>query len=145
MASPITSSPLERGAGADSFMETPVRDIMAPGVVTIVEDASLVQVYRAIVRHDVHAILVVGHSEGRPLGWVTARGLLSWIAGDSSMSYARDAIVEQPVRIEPSATCSDAIAALSQAGVTHLLVSHSHDSLPEGVVSDLDVVAHAAG
>ena len=54
-------------------LDTPVRDVMTAGVVAIAEDASLIQVFRAIRAHDVHAVLVVGTQHGSPLGWVTSR------------------------------------------------------------------------
>jgi CBS domain-containing protein len=116
-----------------------VRDLMTPGVVSIVEDASLSQACRALTRHRVHAVLVLGRRQGRPLGWVTARGLLGWLHRDLSSIPARNAIVEPPVTVEPSATASEAVGLLSREGVSHLLVSHSPDLLPEGVVSDADL------
>jgi CBS domain-containing protein len=114
---------------------------MTPGVLTIAEDASLVHVYRAMVAHSVHAVLVVGRAEGRPLGWVTARGLLSWVGQDQALASAREAITERAVTIEPNAAARDALSALSQAGTSHLLVCKAEDVMPEGVVSELDLVA----
>lgn len=130
-------SPLTPG----DFLETPARDIMTPGVVTIPEDASLRHVYRAMTAHSVRAVLVVGRTEGRPLGWVTARGLLGWIGKDESLASACDAITERATSIDPSATAREAVVALLQAGVSHVLVRRSEDSMPEGVLSDLDLVA----
>ena len=128
-------------AVSGDYLETPVRDFMTPGVLAIAEDASLRHVYRAMVAHSIHAVLVVGANEGRPLGWVTARGLLGWVGRDQALSCARDAITERAVVIEPGATARDALTALSQAGTSHLLVSGRSDATPEGVVSELDVVA----
>jgi CBS domain-containing protein len=127
------------GASGD-HLATAVRDFMTPGVLTIAEDASLVHVYRAMVAHSVHAVLVVGRSEGRPLGWVTARGLLSWVGRDQALASARDAITERPVTIEPNASAREALSALSQAATTHLLVCRAEEATPEGVVSELDLV-----
>ncbi len=131
------TSPLTTG----DYLETPARHIMTPGVVTIPEDASLRHVYRAMTAHGVRAILVVGRSEGVALGWVTARGLLGWVGRDESLASARDAITERPTWVDPSATAREAFTALSQAGVSHLLVRKSDDSTPEGVISELDLVA----
>ena len=122
-------------------METPVRHLMTPGVVSIPEDASLLHVYRAMTAHSVRAVLVVGRTEGRPLGWVTARGLLGWVGKDESLASARDAITERATSIDPSATAREAVVALLQAGVSHVLVRRSDDTMPEGVVSDLDLIA----
>lgn len=121
-----------------------VRDVMTAGVVTIVEDASLTQVYRALDRHRVHALLVVGRHQGLPLGWVTARGLLAWFDRDPALVPARDAVVERAVTIAPGASLVEAAASLAREGVTHLLVSHAPSVLPEGVVSALDL-ARVAG
>ena len=125
----------------DDHMETPVRTLMTPGVVTIAEDAALRHVHRAMISHSTHAVLVVARTEGRPLGWVTAKGLLTWVGRDQSVATARDAIIEQPVTIDPSATAADALTALSQPGVSHLLVCRPSDATPEGVISALDLVA----
>jgi len=114
---------------------------MTPGVVSIPEDASLLHVYRAMTAHSVRAVLVVGRTEGRPLGWVTARGLLAWVGKDESLASARDAITERATFIDPNANAREAIVALLQAGVSHVLVRRSDDAMPEGVLSDLDLVA----
>jgi CBS domain-containing protein len=133
---PVASDPF---AGGD-HLERPVRELMSAGVLVVSEDASLRQVYRAMNQHGVHALLVVGRSGGTPLGWITARGLLAWLDTDDSVATARDAITERPTTVEPSAPAREALELLSQAGVTHLLVSHRPDLLPEGVVSDADLV-----
>lgn len=122
-----------------SALEREVRELMTPGVVTIVEDASLAQVRRAIVRHGVHALLVVGRDHGRPLGWVTARGLLGLLDCDPTLVVARDAITERAVSISPSATAREAADALARERVSHLLVAHTLDRTPEGVVADVDL------
>jgi CBS domain-containing protein len=114
---------------------------MTPGVVTIVEDASVKQARRAMDAHRVHSILVVGSGQGRPLGWITARGLLAWIDRDESLCFARDAITEPPTTIEPSASVHEAIRAILQPGVTRLLVQHHPDRYPEGVIGERDLVA----
>lgn len=126
-------------------METPVRRFMSPGVISIAEDASLSQVYSVMTTHGVHAVLVIGHASGRPIGWVTARGLLAWVEADDSMAYARDAITEAAARIEPGATAREALVKLSQPGTTHLVVSHREDWPPEGVVTELDIIRLARG
>ena len=132
--------PAAFGPTAPAFLEREVREVMTPGVLTIVEDASVRQARRAMRAHGIHAVLVVGKLQGRPLGWVTARGLLDWIGRDDSMAASRDAITERPAGIEPSAQVRDAVRALSQPGVSHLLVQRRPDVLPEGVVSDVDLI-----
>jgi len=139
MITPVSET--RRGGGRSSHpLELEARELMTPGVVSITEDATLHQVYRALLAHGVHALLVVGRHGGRPLGWVTARGLLGWLDKDESLSCARDAITQDPVAIEPGAGGREALVALSQPGITHLLVQRGPDVLPEGVISTLDLV-----
>ena len=138
----IPASPEAAADGlSDRRLQTPVRDLMRPGVIAVSEDASLRQAERAMVRHGVHAILVLGRSNGRPLGWVTSRGMLQWISDDLGLITASQAITETPTFIEPGATAHDAARALSGDGVSHLLVTRMPGETPQGVVSDLDVIA----
>jgi len=126
-------------------LEMEVRDLMTPGVISIAEDASLSQVRRALSAHRVHAVLVVGRQTGRPLGWVTARGLLAWLDGDPRLACARDAITERAATIQPSATGRAAVAALGHPQVSRLLVQRHAKTMPEGVVSDLDLITGPQG
>jgi CBS domain-containing protein len=125
---------------ADRRLHTPVREFMRPGVIAVSEDASLGQAERAMVRHGVHAILLLGGTSGRPVGWVTTRGILQWLNHDLGLVPARQGITESPVYIEPSATAQEAVAALSEPGVSHLLVARAPGETPQGVVADIDVI-----
>jgi len=140
-----TVIPAAAGASADGLadrhLQTPVRDFMRPGVIAVSEDASLRQAERAMVRHGVHAILVLGRTNGLPLGWVTSRGMLQWISHDLGLIPVSQAVIEAPTYIEPGATAQEAVQALSGAGVSHLLVTRVPGQTPQGVVSDLDVIA----
>lgn len=120
-----------------------VRDAMTPGVVTISETASLRQGYRALVAHGVHAILVIGRNNGKPLGWVTSRGLLGRLTDDADLCSVSEAITHPPASIQPSATLREALTALGQPGISQLIVARIPGVLPEGVLSDLDVIAVA--
>jgi CBS domain-containing protein len=140
-----TSIPPTQAAHADGVadrrMHTPVRDFMRPGVITLSEDASLGHAERAMVRHGVHAILLLGRTTGRPIGWVTTRGMLRWLNHDLGLVPARQGVTEPPTYIEPSATAQEAVAALSEPGVTHLLVAQAADETPQGVVADIDIIS----
>ena len=94
-------------------LSTPVREFMRPGVITIAEHASLLDAKRAMARHGVHAILVVGEADGRPLGWVTDSGLLPWLERDLDAIQASHAITEPAHYIEPASTAHDAVEALA--------------------------------
>ena len=121
-------------------LDTPVRDLMSPGVLSLVEDASLHHVLRAMRRHCVHAVVVSGRHTGMPLGWVTTRGLMAWVDHDHSLVVARDAITEAAVTIEPSATVREAIAKIRSERVGRLLVAHTPEAMPDGVIAELDVL-----
>jgi signal-transduction protein with cAMP-binding, CBS, and nucleotidyltransferase domain len=126
-------------------LETPVRSIMRPGVISVSDDASLLQAKRALMRHHVHAILVVSHAGGQPLGWVTDRGLLNWLDHDLALVSAGQAITEPATFIEPGATAREALAALMTPGVSHLLVARTPGTPPHGVVAPLDLVELVSG
>jgi CBS domain-containing protein len=138
--SPSTTIPPTGAGPTDHRLETPVREFMRPGVIIVSEDASLRQAQRAMVQHGVHAILLVGRQTGRPLGWVTARGLLGFMTHDLSLIPASNGVTETPTYIEPNATARDALSALADPGVSHLLVARLPGEPPQGVVADLDLV-----
>ena len=126
------------------WLDQEVRDAMTPGVIAIPADASLPRVYDALIMHRVHAVLVVERLGGRPVGWISARGILRMAAAPATFRTAGQAVCEPAQTISPSATLRDAIAVMSDAGATHLLVAHGDDAMPEGVLSDLDLVRRAA-
>ena len=140
-----TSIPSTRDAAADGVsdrrMHTPVREFMRPGVIAVSEDASLRQAERAMMRHGVHAILLLGQTSGQPVGWVTTRGMLRWLERDLGLIPASQGVTEPPTYIEPSATAVEAVKALSAPGVSHLLVARSPGETPQGVVADVDVIS----
>jgi CBS domain-containing protein len=93
-----------------------------------------------MVRHGVHAVLVVGTDAGEPLGWVSADGLLAWLQRDLSALSAEQAITEPPQFIEPGASARDALELLEKRGVSHLLVRPAQRGAPQGVVAAMDLV-----
>jgi CBS domain-containing protein len=125
-------------------MSLHVRDVMTPGVVTIVEDATIRDAGAAMAAHRVHAVLVVGRVHGTPLGWVTSRGILSHLEADGAKPAA-EAITEEPRTIEPSASAREALVALQTPDTTRLLVTPRSAATAQGVVTDLDLVAAECG
>ena len=119
---------------------TPVRDVMRPGVITMAESASLLEAKRAMVRHGVHTILIVSDEDGRPLGWVSADGLLAWLQRDLGALPAAQGITEPARRIEPGATARDALEALLDPAVSHLIVATTAAEAPHGVIGAMDLV-----
>ena len=125
------------------WLQTPVRAFMRPGVVTVAEDASLLQVQRAMVAHRVHAVLIT--ARGGPIGWVTAGGLLPWLSKEPALYPAGSAITEQVAYIPPGASARDALQVLSESQASHLVVSPRTSASPQGVVSEIDLVRIASG
>jgi CBS domain-containing protein len=117
-----------------------VREVMRPGVVALPEDASVLEARRAMLSHDVHAVLVVQRAHGRPLGLVTPRKLPDWIERDEAGAYAREAIGQAPVWIRPDATVRVAVEAILEPGITHVLVRRRDEEMPEGVVTARDLL-----
>lgn len=113
---------------------------MTPGVVALPADASVDEAARALVAHQVHAILVVSLEDGTPLGWVTAQGLRHWRGPRRTSATAEDAMSEEVAGIEPGATVGAALYALSMPGVSRLVVRHRGTGFPIGVITDLDLV-----
>jgi CBS domain-containing protein len=126
------------------WLQTPVRAFMRPGVVSVADDASLHQVQRAMLAHGVHAVLITAPGGG-PVGWITAAGLLPWLAKEPALYSARAAISEPVAFIPPGASARDALNALSESGAGHLLVSPRTAASPQGVVSVIDLVRLASG
>jgi CBS domain-containing protein len=141
---PPLGRPAAPAALGDELLEREVSDFMTPGCVTISEDATVAHAADALKAHHVHAVLVVGATNGTPLGWVTARGLLGWLGRDRSLASARDAITERVTAIPPHERVRTALYALSTAGTTRLLVRRKPHQLPLGVITDYDL-AVAAG
>jgi CBS domain-containing protein len=121
-------------------LDRTVRGCMRHGVVAVPEHATLDSVRRAMTDHGVHAVLVEERTTGRPLGWVRAESLLTWMNLQSEPVEAHRAITERVAMIPPDASLRDAVSALSRHGVTHLLVGGDGDHVAEGVLTALDVV-----
>ena len=121
-------------------LSTPVRDIMRQGVVALPQNSSLLEAKRAMVRHRIHAVLIVASDTGRPLGWVTDRSLLAWLERDLGALRAGQAITEPAHSVEPDSIARVALEALEAPGVTHLLVAPAGGGPPHGVVAALDLV-----
>jgi CBS domain-containing protein len=138
-----TLLPPRRSLSGDR-LDIPVRDVMRPGVIVLSEHASVAQAQRALLAHGVHAILVLEDRTGRPAGWVTSRGLLAWADRDVALACAREAVTEPPVAIEPSASAREALEAIDCTGAARLLVAREGGGLPEGVVSDVDLLREVA-
>ena len=125
-------------------LAAPVRTIMRPGVVAVPGSASLTQVAQAMDAHGVHAVLVLDARAPGPAGWATSRALIARLLDGTTFIPAIDAVTELPTPIVPSAPIADAIRLLAAPGVTHLLVTTGPAAVPQGVVSETDIIRFAA-
>jgi CBS domain-containing protein len=120
-----------------------VSDVMRAGVVSVSRSTALGAVARVMHEHGVHGVLVVA-DDGELLGWVTARGMLHHRAADWRRLTAGQAISEPCVSVVPTASVGEAIDAMLAGESTHLAVIRPGGHTPDGVVSDIDLVAHLA-
>ena len=134
------STAIPRRAPLGDRFEQPVRDVMRPGVIVISEDASVAQAQRALLAHNVHAILVLD-STGMPLGWATSSGLLAFAERDTGLLTARDAVSEAAIVLESSASVREAIDVMRKESVTRVVISGHYGCVPEGVVAEHDLLA----
>ena len=122
-------------------LDRPVHSVMRHGVVAVPEHATLESIRLAMAAHRVHAVLIEQRTTGRPLGWVKAEALLTWMNLEPAPAHAHRAITERVVAIAPDAPVREAVAALSRHGVSHLLVCDEGDVVAHGVVTPLDILA----
>jgi CBS domain-containing protein len=114
---------------------------MRPGVVTVSRSTTLAAVARVMHEHRVHGVLVRG-DDGELLGWVTPRGLLRHPSAGWQRIDAGQAISEPCIRLVPSADVRAAIDAMLAAGVSRLAVMRPGSQTPDGVLAEIDLVAH---
>jgi len=122
-------------------LDTPLRELMTPGVVALPDNAALRAVFEAMRDHRIHAVLVVDRQGGEPRGWVTSRALLTHAATELGLVTAGHVVDEPVVTLEPSATAGEAVERMLASGACRIAVRHANARLPEGVVTDLDLVA----
>jgi CBS-domain-containing membrane protein len=137
MATSLPSQP--RAAGGR--LRDAVREVMRPGVIVLAEGASVAQVQRALLSHGVHAVLVLARG-GRPAGWATAAGVLACNGRDLASLSARHAVTEEAVTLEPWRPVTDALDLIRRKRAHRVLVAAATGALPEGVVSERDLLAH---
>ncbi len=118
-----------------------VSDVMRAGVVSVAHSISLDAVARAMREHGVHGVLVVG-DDAEILGWVTARGVLRHGPAQWRHVKAGEAVDEPCVGVVPSASVTSAIGTLLDSDATRLAVIRPGSRVPDGVVSEVDLVAH---
>jgi CBS domain-containing protein len=128
---------------APAFEHATVGDAMRRGVVGCPPDAPAVDVARLMAMRHIHAVVVAGlHREpggGEQLGWgvVTDTDLMRAAQRGLDGLTAGEIADTEPLAVPPSASLTDAVRLMLEAGVTHLVAVEG--GRPVGVVSTLDI------
>lgn len=128
-----------------SLRNATVADAMHPGIVFCEPDASLTEVARLMATHHVHCIAVVGishdeESECMVWGLISDRDLMRAGIGLGSGQSARALALEPVIGIRATMPLSQAVEAMLEQGVSHIIVIDPQTRRPAGVLSTLDVI-----
>jgi CBS domain-containing protein len=119
-------------------------DLTASGLVTCFPDDGLATVASNLIRHDVHAALLLPHDGGVPL-LVSDLDLVR--AALTQVHRVEDikATLEPSAALRADAPIADVVATMAERYVRHLLVTDPETGAPIRLVSALDVVAALGG
>jgi CBS domain-containing protein len=123
--------------------DTPVREVMSPGVIALPDDTTIGACARAMYERRTHAVLIVG-GDRQPRGWIFHLDILRHLQSDPLTTLAGDAVSQEAAVIDSEATVEEAAERMVSENLTHLLVAKSRGSIPDGVLSSWDVVAFYA-
>lgn len=126
-----------------SFDKATVADVMRPGVMSCSPDVPAVMVARMMATHHIHAVVVDAIGGPRPEDEAALWGVISDMdlvhaarAGFETLT-AREIAATEPVTIGPAAPLDEAVHAMEEHDVSHLVVVDG--GRPVGVLSTLDV------
>ncbi len=125
------------------YTEVTVREVMHPGIIVCGPESPLRYAARLMVRHGIHAIVVLGDDEeGGPWGVLSDADVLGAF-GRRELDGSAGAIARTPmVTVSPSESVLRAAELMRQHRVTHLVVTSR--GRPVGVLSTLDLARAAA-
>jgi CBS domain-containing protein len=123
---------------------TPVRAVMSPGIIALSGEVTVAACAATMSQRRTHAVLVIDQPSRRPLGWVFHRDVLKHMREDPYATRAADLVSEDAGYVHPEDTVEDAAERMDKEGLTHLLVGHGPDTIPEGVLSSWDLVSFYA-
>jgi CBS domain-containing protein len=123
---------------------TPVRTVMSPGVIAVSGETTVSACAATMHARQTHAVLVVDERTRQPSGWVFHLDVLRYLREDPLTTRAADVVSQEAAYIDPEDTVEEAAERMVSDGLTHLLVGHGPDSIPEGVLSSWDLVAFYA-
>jgi CBS-domain-containing membrane protein len=123
---------------------TPVRAIMSPGVIAISSETTVSACAATMTARRTHAVLVIDHQTRNPVGWVFHSDILGHLRRDPLTTRAADVVSEEASYIHPEDTVEEAAERMATDHLTHVLVGHGPEAIPEGVLSSWDLVAFYA-
>jgi CBS domain-containing protein len=124
--------------------ETPVADVMHPGIVSCQRDSTAIEIARLMSAAAVHSVAVLSPSPEQlhdPLIWgiVTDLNLLAALAEDTTTATAESLATEQVIRIRSTDTVNDAASAMVRYNAHHLVVIDPETNAPIGILSTVDI------
>jgi CBS domain-containing protein len=117
-----------------------VSDCMHAGILSCAPDAPLAEVAGIMSEHRVHAVAVIDHAGGRPVGVVSDLDVVAAAASGTEPS-ALQAAATEPLSVSGRESLHHAAQLMAEHGVAHLLVLDPAGGYPVGVLSTLDVAA----
>jgi CBS domain-containing protein len=140
------STPVQTFRGSyllPGFDKATVVDVMRPGVMSCSPDVPAALVARMMATHRIHAVVVEAVADPRAEDEAALWGVVSDMdllhaarAGIDGLT-ARELAATEPVTISPAASLDEAVRAMEEHDVTHLVVVD--EARPVGVLSTLDV------
>jgi CBS domain-containing protein len=127
-------------AKSRALMESHIRNVMSPRLITISPDASLVDVARELAAHDIGAVPVVEKDE--LVGIVTTSDLVHLLHDRTRLDskVARDIMSPHPIGTDEFATVDEAIGIMRNASIRHLPVTREGRLV--GIVTHADLIRH---
>jgi signal-transduction protein with cAMP-binding, CBS, and nucleotidyltransferase domain len=117
-----------------------VREAMSSPVISVHEDASVVELADTMKAQKVGAIIVV-NKQDKPVGIVTERDIVTRVVAEGRTPQALIAkeIMSSPLRmVEPEMKLMDALSLMDKLNIRRLGVTYKGDLV--GVVSDKDII-----
>jgi CBS domain-containing protein len=118
-----------------------VKDVMSSPVITVDENETVDKVAQFMEMHRLGCIIVTDE-DGRPLGIITERDLVTRVLARNKLSsklIAKDVMTSPLITISPDETLSNAAKHMSRLNVRRLGVVYKGDLV--GVISSKDVLA----
>ncbi len=113
---------------------------MHSGIVECSEDTPLRELAGLMADHRVHAVVLTGGPDGRPIGVVSDLDVIGAIARGGELS-AREVAATEPLSVSAEQPLDRAVELMAAHELAHLVVRDEASGRPAGVLSTLDIAA----